>query len=142
MLKQVLVIAAAGALILAAGHAASPDSQIIIPAHQTNPTDGQQMFVSYCAPCHGADGRGSGPVAGALKARPSDLTLLTKNNQGKYPDSHVYTVLEFGSAVPAHGTAQMPVWGTVLGRMDNGQTLARSLRISNLSRYLETMQAK
>src|SRR4051794_35275878 len=102
MLKQVLVIAAAGALILAAGHAASPDSQIIIPAHQTNPTDGQQMFVSYCAPCHGADGRGSGPVAGALKARPSDLTLLTKNNQGKYPDSHVYTVLEFGSAVPAH----------------------------------------
>jgi hypothetical protein len=34
------------------------------------------------------------------------------------------------------------VWGPVLGKMDQANTQERQLRISNLSRYLETIQAK
>jgi mono/diheme cytochrome c family protein len=36
---------------------------------------GQQLFGINCTPCHGTDGRGSGPVAAFLQERkPADLT--------------------------------------------------------------------
>jgi mono/diheme cytochrome c family protein len=100
------------------------------------------MFTSYCAPCHGTDGRGSGPVAPALKQKPADLTALAKTNGGKFPSSHIATVLEYGTELPAHGNAQMPVWGPVLGRMDQQHPDQRLLRISNLSQYLRSIQTK
>ena len=54
------------------------------------------------------------------------------------------TVLEFGTANPSHGTADMPVWGPVLSGMDktNAEPNVKALRISNLNRYLQTLQAK
>jgi hypothetical protein len=51
-------------------------------------------------------------------------------------------VLQFGSDVPAHGTAQMPVWGPILGSISNVHTQEKALRMSNLSRYLQSIQAK
>lgn len=44
----------------------------------TSAASGQEMFTSYCAVCHGTDGKGSGPAASALKVSPSDLTTLAK----------------------------------------------------------------
>lgn len=114
--------------------------KIVIPVDRTAPNNGQQMFRSYCAPCHGADGRGGGPAASALKARPTDLTTLTRSNHGKFPDTHVVTVLQFGVEQSAHGTASMPVWGPILGTMNRTSLQDKQLRISNLTRYLETIQ--
>jgi mono/diheme cytochrome c family protein len=144
MLNRVIVMAAAAGLILAAGYAdqSKSSNKVIIPVERTNPTDGKQMYSSYCAPCHGADGRGGGPVAGVLKSQPTDLTALAKANGGKFPDTHVWAVLQFGAEVPAHGTAQMPVWGPVLGKISNVQTQEKALRMSNLSRYLQSIQAR
>ena len=34
---------------------------------------GEQNFTAYCAPCHGHEGKGLGPVAGALTTRPRAL---------------------------------------------------------------------
>ncbi len=34
---------------------------------------GAVLYEGYCAGCHGADGRGDGPVAGVLNLRPTDL---------------------------------------------------------------------
>jgi hypothetical protein len=54
------------------------------------------------------------------------------------------SVLEFGAVNPSHGTAQMPVWGPLFRSMDTTgipQDL-KVLRISNLSQYLQTLQAK
>ena len=145
MLKRVMFIAAAGALLLAGGYAdqsTKSNGKVVIPVTRADATDGRQMYTSYCAPCHGTDGRGHGPAAAALKSQPADLTSLAKLHNGKFPDSHVVSVLEFGSAVSAHGSAQMPVWGPLLGKMSNVHTQEKQLRISNLSRYLETIQAK
>lgn len=148
MLKRFLGMAAAAALVLASGYAMQPNQpnstngKVVIGVDRVNPTDGKQMYVNYCAPCHGADGRGNGPVAGALKNSPTDLTLLTRTHQGKFPDTHVVSVLEFGSTPPAHGTAQMPVWGPILGNISNVQGQERTLRIANLSRYLQSIQTK
>jgi len=88
------------------------------------------------------DGRGQGPVASALKTPPVDLSVLRRNNNGKFPDAHIVTVLENGSEISSHGSAEMPVWGPILGKMNQSNPQDKMLRISNLSRYLETMQVK
>lgn len=148
MFKRVSLMAAAALLMLANGYANQPSQpgqskgKVVINVDKVNPTDGKLMYSSYCAPCHGTDGRGNGPVAGALKTQPTDLTQLAKSNNGKYPDAHVTAVLQFGSSLPAHGSAQMPVWGPLLGKISNVHTQEKTLRISNLIRYLESIQAK
>jgi len=59
----------------------------------TSPASGKEMYTSYCAVCHGTDGKGGGPAASALKTAPSDLTTLTKNNGGKFPLTHTAKVI-------------------------------------------------
>ncbi|MGB6691766.1 MAG: hypothetical protein WBE76_28330 [Terracidiphilus sp.] len=44
--------------------------------------------------------------------------------------------------MPARGTAPMPVWGPVFGKMITTNQQEKLLRISNLSRHLETLQVK
>jgi hypothetical protein len=88
------------------------------------------------------NGKGDGPAAAALKMPPTDLTVLSKNNNGKFPDAHIVAVLQYGAEIPSHGSAEMPVWGPILGKMDKANPELKQIRISNLSRYLETLQAK
>jgi mono/diheme cytochrome c family protein len=52
-------------------------------------TSGKLDFRRYCAQCHGMDGTGDGPVAAALKKKPANLTLLSKNNGGVFPEKEV-----------------------------------------------------
>jgi mono/diheme cytochrome c family protein len=141
MLKQFFLLAMTATLVASVGFASQSNTNVTIPVKYTSPSSGKQMYVNYCAPCHGVDGRGSGPVASALKVKPADLTTLNRNHQGRYPESHVATVLQSG-AIASHGSAQMPVWGPILGSMNGASPQDRPLRISNLSRYLETLQAK
>ena len=142
MLKSLLVTAMAAVTAVSLSFADQAGSKVVIPVTKTAPTSGQQMYTSYCAPCHGTDGRGNGPAASALKAQPTDLTALSRNNHGKFPDTHVVAVLQFGSNVPAHGSASMPVWGPILGNMNRMHNQEKQLRISNLSHYLETIQER
>ena len=46
------------------------------PPPTTSPANGREMYVTYCAACHGVDGKGNGPVASSLKTAPTDLTQL------------------------------------------------------------------
>ena len=142
MLKRLVFLAIAACFALAVGFADQSNGKVIIAVNKTNPTDGKQMFTSYCAPCHGADGRGNGPAAGALKTPPTDLTGLAKAHHGKYPDNHIVSVLRFGTDVRAHGSAEMPVWGQIFTRMSKLNAQEKDLRTSNLSRYMETLQVK
>ena len=123
--------------------AQSPD-RVVVKVNKAPATSGQQMYMSYCAPCHGVSGKGDGPVAGSLKQRTTDLTVLSKNNGGKFPAKHIVDVLQFGTVNPAHGTAEMPIWGPMLATMNStsAQDDMKALRISNLSDYLKSLQAK
>jgi hypothetical protein len=71
-----------------------------------------------------------------------DLTVLSRNNHGRYPDTHIVSVLQSGVEIPSHGSAEMPVWGPILGKMNVANPQERLLRVSNLSRYLESLQVK
>lgn len=142
MLKSLLVTAVAATFAVSLSFADQSQSKVVIPVNKTAPNNGKEMYKNYCAPCHGTDGKGSGPVALSLRARPTDLTELSKNNNGKFPDTHIVAILQFGSDTPAHGSAAMPVWGPILGGMNKTNIQDKQLRISNLTRYLETIQAK
>jgi mono/diheme cytochrome c family protein len=134
---------AAMAFTLAAGMVfGQSDTHASIPLSHTSPANGKQMFNNYCASCHGLEGKGNGPVAPTLKMPPADLTALSKNNHGVFPEEHVISVLQYGTAVPSHGTADMPIWGPVLGKMEKPSPQVQKLRVSNLVRYLETLQAR
>jgi mono/diheme cytochrome c family protein len=141
MLKSISITALAG-ILGASLTLADQTSRIVIPASRTAANNGRQMYTSYCAPCHGADGRGSGPAASAMRPQPTDLTLLMRKNHGKYPDTHVVSILQFGTEVSSHGSATMPVWGPILGNMNRSNLQDKQLRISNLARYLETIQER
>jgi mono/diheme cytochrome c family protein len=145
MLKNLFIATLAAAIAAGIGYAdQSANKKVVIPVSKTPADSGRQMFTSYCASCHGEYGKGNGPVAPALKRQPTDLSLLSKNHGGKYPAEHVAAVLQFGTGNTAHGTAQMPVWGPVFGKMDTSSTQKDmvELRISNLNRYVESLQMK
>ena len=120
-------------------------SSVTISVARTRANDGKQMYANYCASCHGVDGRSRGATAVGLNIAPTDLSTLSRNNHGAYPALHVAAVLKFGIESPGHGSKEMPVWGNVL-RDVNGQGSENadieSMRITNLVRYVETLQAK
>lgn len=109
------------------------------PQVLTESLAGRDSFDRYCAPCHGVGGRGDGPVAAALKARPSDLTRLASRNNGSFPADRVSAfVTGTGRALPAHGTAEMPVWGPTFRAFEADARVRE--RIKNLVSYLGTIQ--
>ena len=72
---------------------------------------GKAEYQSSCAPCHGKDGKGNGPVSAGLKVPPPDLTVLAKKNNGVFPFNSVYEIIDGRKSVIAHGTRDMPIWG-------------------------------
>jgi mono/diheme cytochrome c family protein len=109
---------------------------------QSDASSGKAMFTSYCAACHGPAGKGDGPAASELKVAPADLTQLANKNGGKFPADHVRSILDFGAKAPAHGSNDMPVWGTLFHALDQNDPVKTTMRIQNLVDYIKTLQAK
>lgn len=122
--------------------AQAADSIKHVPISNVSSSSGKAMFTSYCAVCHGSDGKGNGPAASALKTPPADLTLLAQKNGGKYPSAHVASVLHGQAMLASHGNEEMPVWGPLFSSVSGGQASQVQQRISNLVQYVETLQAK
>ena len=72
---------------------------------------GSDEFRTSCASCHGVGGRGDGHLAQYLTVKPTDLTALTKNNDGKYPFLRVFQIIDGRTQVAGHGERAMPVCG-------------------------------
>jgi mono/diheme cytochrome c family protein len=141
MLKYLISAALMAAIATGTGHAQSSPT-VTIPVKKTEATSGRKMFESYCAPCHGVDGKGHGPVGSALKTPPFDLSMLSRTHAGQFPTKHVIEVLRFGVDIPSHGSTTMPIWGPVLGNMSSTNPAEQQLRINNLVEYLKTIQMK
>jgi hypothetical protein len=59
------------------------------------------------------------------------------------PDRHVRAVLQFGVMTPAHGSADMPVWGDLLRTLHStspNNDMVVNQRILNLTNYLKQIQ--
>jgi len=77
------------------------------------PAHGRELYVRYCASCHGVGGRGDGPASKAFRRRPSDLTRVRERYGGQYPIREVMGAIDGRYPVRAHGDSAMPVWGIV-----------------------------
>lgn len=106
----------------------------------TEAIEGKDVYMQYCAICHGADAKGNGPMAAVLKPTATDLTIISKFNNGVFPFGEVYEIID-GRAPPlAHGTGQMPVWGIAFARDSDDHTA--HARILELVLYLRSIQVK
>jgi mono/diheme cytochrome c family protein len=113
-----------------------------VPITNTPSNSGKEMFNSYCAVCHGKDGKGGGPAASAMKTPPTDLTALAQKSSGKYPAAHVAAVIRGQATTPSHGSQEMPVWGPLFSSISQGHESQVQQRITNLVSYIEGLQAK
>jgi len=88
-------------------------SGVCVAASDTPLEAGRKRFMQDCAACHGAEGRGDGPAAAALHTQPSDLTGLARRNDGQFPEDYVRKVVDGRDFQQlAHGSVEMPVWGS------------------------------
>lgn len=62
------------------------------PATAEHRAEGARLYRRYCFVCHGATGRGDGPVAGGALA-PADLTSVVLQRRG---DGYFYAVMRNG----------------------------------------------
>lgn len=110
------------------------------PAGAIDP--GAHLFRTYCASCHGVNGRGAGPVAEQMRKAPPDLTKYSARNGGVFPGERVRQVID-GRGVTAHGDREMPVWGDAFQSTRGGVTPeAARARIEAIVRYLEGIQER
>ena len=127
-----------GAVIAMAVSVVVPSLSSSVRADDTGA--GAAEYKAYCAACHGESGAGDGPAASALRSPPPDLRLLSRKNDGVFPDKVLETVIDGRKTVRAHGSFEMPVWGRQLsqGSDDAGATK----RVSAIVQYLRGIQQK
>ena len=102
---------------------------------------GPDLFRAHCAPCHGLDGKGNGPIAAALKTKPANLTVLAKNNGGKFPSERVSRTIIGDEVALSHGSREMPIWGPIFHQIEDDKDFGE-VRLENLAKYLESIQQK
>lgn len=108
------------------------------------PASGAKLYKQNCALCHGNDGKGGGPPpASSPFTEPApDLTTLAQRHDGKFPAAYVADVLRSGVKLPGHGPAEMPVWGIIFKATTKADEAQVTLRITSLTNYLKSIQAK
>jgi len=132
-----IVFSALAALALFAGSAYAQPKIEQAPIKNVNAADAKGMFDSYCAVCHGKEGRGNGPAAAALAKVPADLTKISARNKGAFPDTRVRRYIEGLDEVAAHGSRDMPMWGSLFNSLSRDTA---QLRIAALADYIKGMQ--
>jgi hypothetical protein len=104
---------------------------------------GREVYLRHCAACHGASGRGDGPVAASLTRPPTDLTTIARRAGGRFDERRVMQIIDGRVLVAEHGTREMPVWGVVFEEELEGEPYTgytSLLRSRNLTDYLRSLQ--
>ncbi|MDH5188000.1 MAG: cytochrome c [Rhodospirillaceae bacterium] len=132
------------------GAALSFVSTVAVAEHNANL--GKAEYMGACAVCHGESGVGNGSFGGMLSTKPTNLTLLAKENGGVFPTDLVYQTIDGRKMGAAHGSRAMPIWGErykteaakhysdFYGNYDS-EAMVRA-RILSLIDYLNNMQIK
>jgi mono/diheme cytochrome c family protein len=80
---------------------------------QINYDMGKTIYLDNCASCHGATGKGDGPMKAYLIKAPSDLTTISQRNHGTFPHQRMWEMIDGRSSTDQgpHGSREMPIWG-------------------------------
>lgn len=105
---------------------------------------GETLYLQKCAACHGNDGRGGGPESLGLGAPPPDLTTLSAQNRGVFPQNFVMSVIDgfdrrnhLNSVMPEFGNEDL---GPTVQVEDGGTTTPTPSDLIALAAYLESIQ--
>ena len=137
--SAVLVAMGLGTAIVADAQTKGPPIQQWL----SPPLVGPDLFRTYCATCHGRQGKGDGPVARTLKTPPADLTRIAARYGGTFPRERIERFIATGDpSIPAHGTTDMPIWGPIFAGLAPSPEKLVNVRIENLVAHLESIQEK
>lgn len=127
-------------LILATIILAGPAS-----AQNVEMQNGENLFLYFCAECHGRDAESIGPMAEMLAIEAPQLTTLSERNGGEFPTETVAMQIDGRMNIGSHG--DMPVFGPYLEtvqsvaiKLPSGQTMMVTQNLADLITYLKTVQ--
>ena len=100
--------------------------------------DGRNLYLGYCAACHGPAGAGDGPVAPAMTYTMEDLRTL-EARRGEFPREWLREAIDGRTLRAVHGTRDMPVWGLEFAAVEESPAHVQA-RINALIDYLESIQ--
>ena len=81
------------------------------PVLAQNHAEGKKVYEAYCTTCHGDRGKGNGPAAQSLPAKPADHTNGAIMNA--FSDQFLYDVIAKGGTAVGKSSF-MPAWGGAL----------------------------
>ena len=80
------------------------------PGERDLEREGGALFASNCAICHGGDARGGGGAGvRGLSKTPADLTVLSRNAGGVFPDGSVLEILDAYASGTQAGRPMTPL---------------------------------
>ena len=104
---------------------------------------GAGLYARFCASCHGAQGRGDGPVAATLKVEVPELTRLTRAGK-PFPAERVRRIVDGREILAAHGARRKPVWGsefaTATASEPDAGAVQAAAQIDRLVEFLRALQ--
>ncbi len=115
-----------------------------VPAEMPARADGAAFFAENCVACHGVLGQGDGPLAANLTRKPRDLTLLARENGGRFPQTRTLAYI-YGDPQDNHLTRVMPNFGKDMA-LDlvpvdlDGQLTPTPRVLAGMLAYLESIQ--
>ena len=84
----------------------------LIFSNQDDPlVAGSETFKLKCASCHGEDAKGKKAKNIDISVNAPDLTMISKRNNGQFPVSRIYAIIDGREVLQEHGTRTMPTWG-------------------------------
>jgi high-affinity iron transporter len=87
------------------------------PVWAQSVAEGKKLYAAYCSSCHGDTGKGDGPAARSLPAKPADHTSGATMN--KLSDKFLIDIISKGGTAVGK-SAFMPGWG---GQLQEKQLL-------------------
>jgi mono/diheme cytochrome c family protein len=107
--------------------------------------NGENLFLYFCAECHGRDAESIGPMAEMMAIEAPQLTTLSKRNGGDFPTETVAMQIDGRMNFGSHG--DMPVFGPYLEtvqsvpiKLTSGQTMMVTQNLADLITYLKAVQ--
>ena len=82
---------------------------------------GEVIYETYCAACHGPEGDGDGPAAGALDPKPSVLT--DAHMMEELSDGYLFWRVSEGGAFEPFNSG-MPAWKEILSEAEHWQVIS------------------
>ena len=94
---------------------------LVRAADKGDAAKGKESFQTYCAACHGPEGKGDGAAAAALDPKPRNLTDAAF--MSTQSDDRIYQVIKEGGASVGL-SPMMAAWGGTLSEQDIWNVIA------------------